>query len=80
MQCQILLVIHKPTEDNLEEESGKFSEVTMGFFSRHPDIPLKYMKLISGLSTELNRVVMSKEWPWKRGITNYDELWWVKNK
>jgi len=36
MQCQILLVIHKWIQGNLEGESGNLSEVTSGFSPGFP--------------------------------------------
>jgi len=38
MQCQILLVIHKWIQGNLEGESGNLSEVTQGFSPGTPAI------------------------------------------
>jgi len=40
MQCQILLVIHKWIQGNLERESGNLSEVTWGF---SPGTPATYL-------------------------------------
>ena len=38
MQCQILLVIHKWIQGNLERESGNLSEVTQGFSPGTPAV------------------------------------------